>query len=158
MAGRRACRTTTTPWTDCFAAPCVPPSIFKFVTVGIAIALLAGAVMLPVGSEFFPKDLRDQFAIEIWLPESSTIGQTDDVAKQVEEILRKLSPTTDAEGNTVQRIRAMRTMGRRWRFPLVPELGSRIEEAELCRDPRRDVQRAGHAGLGATSPRSGRKG
>ena len=105
---------------------CVRAAIdFKFVTVGVAIALLVGAVMLPVGSEFFPKDLRDQFAIEIWLPENATIKQADDVAKQVEEILQRLSPTTDAEGNTVQRIRAMRTMvgggGSRWYLSWDPE-------------------------------------
>jgi len=98
---------------------------FKFVTLGVAVALLAGAVMLPVGSEFFPKDLRDQFAIEIWLPEHVAIQQTDEVAKQVEEILRKLSPATDGEGNDVQRVRAMRTMvgggGSRWYLSWDPE-------------------------------------
>lgn len=98
---------------------------FKFVTLGVAVALLVGTLMLPVGSEFFPKDLRDQFAIEIWLPEHVAIKQTDKVAKQVEEILRKLSPATDSDGNDVQRVRAMRTMvgggGSRWYLSWDPE-------------------------------------
>ena len=97
----------------------------KFLTVGVAIALLVGAVMLPVGSEFFPKDVRDQFAVEIWLPENAAIEQTDEIAKQVEEIIRKLSPTTDAQGNSVERLRAMRTMvgggGSRWYLSWDPE-------------------------------------
>ena len=97
----------------------------KFVTVTVAGLLLAGAISLPVSSEFFPRDLRDQFAVKIWLPESVTIEKTDRVARQVEAILRKLSPTTDDEGNAVERIRAMRTMvgggGSRWYLGWNPE-------------------------------------
>ncbi len=91
---------------------------FKFVTIGIAAALLVVALKLPVASEFFPKDMRDQFPIEIFLPENSTIEQTDAVARQVETIIQKLSPLTDAvgqpvadeSGEPVQQIRAFRTM------------------------------------------------
>ena len=106
---------------------------FKFVTFGIAIALLVGALMLPIGSEFFPQDVRDQFGVDIWLPETATIQQTDQVARQVESILRKLSPVTDEAGNPVldedgkplQQLRAMRTMvgggGARWYLSWDPE-------------------------------------
>ncbi len=91
---------------------------FKFVTALIAGVLLVLALRLPVQSEFFPKDMRDQFAVKVWLPESVGIAQTDQAARQVEKILRTLSPTTDASGNKVQRLRAMRTMvgggGSRW--------------------------------------------
>lgn len=97
----------------------------KFITVGIAVVLLIGALLLPVGSEFFPKDMRDQFAVQIWLPESATIEQTDAAAQQVEAILRQLSPTTDTDGNTVQQVRAIRTMvgggGSRWYLGWNPE-------------------------------------
>jgi multidrug efflux pump subunit AcrB len=97
----------------------------KFVTVGIAVALLVAAAMLPVGSEFFPKDVRDQFAIQVWLPDSASIAQTDEAAKKVEEILRRLSPAVDSDGNDVSRIRAMRTMvgggGSRWYLGWNPE-------------------------------------
>jgi multidrug efflux pump subunit AcrB len=98
---------------------------FKFITVGVSLALFVLAIRLPIASEFFPRDLRDQFAIRIWLPENVSIQETDEVAKQVEEILQKLSPTTDAEGNTVEQIRAMRTMvgggGTRWYLSWDPE-------------------------------------
>jgi multidrug efflux pump subunit AcrB len=97
----------------------------KFLTVGISVALLVGTFMLPIGSEFFPKDVRDQFAIEVWLPESASIEETDQVATQVEEILRRLSPATDKEGNAIERLRAMRTMvgggGSRWYLGWDPE-------------------------------------
>ncbi|MCA9122485.1 MAG: efflux RND transporter permease subunit [Planctomycetaceae bacterium] len=98
---------------------------FKFVTVAVAAALFIAAITLPVASEFFPKDLRDQFAIKIWLPDTSTIQETNAVAMEVEEMLRKLSPTTNAEGNQVEQIRAMRTMvgggGTRWYLSWNPE-------------------------------------
>lgn len=98
---------------------------FKFVTVGVSLVLFVVAVQLPVPSEFFPKDLRDQFAVKVWLPENVSIQETDQVAKQVEAILQKLSPTTDSEGNKVERIRAMRTMvgggGTRWYLSWDPE-------------------------------------
>lgn len=101
---------------------------FKFITVGVSIGLLVLTLMLPVASEFFPKDLRDQFAVKIWLPENVSIQETDQAAKEVEAILRKLSPTTEAAGNEVQRIRAMRTMvgggGTRWYLSWDPEARS----------------------------------
>ncbi len=106
---------------------------FKFVTFASAIALLVGALMLPVGSEFFPQDMRDQFGVDIWLPETATIQQTDQICQQVESILRKLSPVTDEsgeivldeEGQPLQKLRAMRTMvgggGARWYLSWDPE-------------------------------------
>ncbi|MCA9113772.1 MAG: efflux RND transporter permease subunit [Planctomycetaceae bacterium] len=97
----------------------------KFVTVGVSVALLAGALMLPVGSEFFPKDARDQFAVEVWLPENVSLQQTDAVARQVEELIRQLSPGTDSEGQPVERLKVMRTTvgggGARWYLGRNPE-------------------------------------
>ena len=97
----------------------------KFVTVGVAVALLFGVLMLPISSEFFPKDLRDQFAVEIWLPETASIEQTNAVALQVEEILRKLSPNADPQFDHKEKIRALRTMvgggGSRWYLGWNPE-------------------------------------
>ena len=97
----------------------------KWITLGVAIALFFLALSLPYGSEFFPKDLRDQFPIQIWLPENSSIAQTDNVAKKVEEIIRKLSPSVDSRGESVERLRAMRTMvgrgGSRWYMGWDPE-------------------------------------
>jgi multidrug efflux pump len=106
---------------------------FKFVTIGVAAALLVVTLRLPVASEFFPKDMRDQFPIQIFLPENSTIEQTDAIARQVEIIVQKLSPLADAagqpvndeSGNVVQQVRAFRTMigrgGSRWYLSWNPE-------------------------------------
>jgi len=98
---------------------------FKFITLGVSVLLLVGAIRLPIGSEFFPKDLRDQFAVEVWLPENVSIEQTDIAARQVERLLQKLSPAKDLDGNNVQRIRSMRTLvgggGARWYMGRNPE-------------------------------------
>ena len=98
---------------------------YKVITVAVAIGLLVLSLMLPVGSEFFPQDLRDQFAVEVWLPENVAIEKTDEAARQVERILQKLSPTVDADGETVQRIYGIRTMvgggGSRWYLGWAPE-------------------------------------
>lgn len=105
----------------------------KFVTIGVSVVLLVGALALPVSSQFFPKDRRDQFAIQVWLPEHVTIEQTDAATKQVEEIVRRLSPVVDENGDPVlgedgeplERLRQMRTMvgggGSRWYLGWNPE-------------------------------------
>ena len=79
----------------------------RWFVLAISFALLIGTFMLPVGSEFFPQDIRDQFAIEVWLPEGAAIHQTDEAAAKVEHIVRTLSPSTDIEGNPVERLRGM---------------------------------------------------
>jgi multidrug efflux pump subunit AcrB len=106
---------------------------FKFVTVGVAVGLFVLTMMLPVTSEFFPKDMRDQFAIRIWLPENVGIEQTNQVAKQVEELLQRLNPVRDSEGKPVlsedgeplERLRSTRTIvgggGSRWYLSWNPE-------------------------------------
>jgi multidrug efflux pump subunit AcrB len=68
-------------------------------------ALLGLVMTLPVGSEFFPQDIRDQFTIDVWLPEGANIEQSDAAAKQVEKILVALSPHEGQE-----RLRAMATI------------------------------------------------
>jgi multidrug efflux pump subunit AcrB len=105
----------------------------KFITIGVAVVLFLLTLRLPIASEFFPKDMRDQFPIEIYLPENSTIEQADIVARQVETILQKLSPLTDSDGNPVQdesgepvqQVQAFRTMvgrgGSRWYLSWAPE-------------------------------------
>ncbi len=113
------------PFLDGFGALALGAIRFKFLTVGVAILLLVGAIMLPVSSQFFPRDLRDQFAVEVWLPENAAIEQTNQVAYEVERLLQKLSPTIDQEGNHRQRILGMRTMvgsgGARWYLGRNPE-------------------------------------
>ena len=105
----------------------------KFITLGVAAVLFVVTVRLPVASEFFPKDMRDQFPIEVFLPENSTIEQTDAIARQVETILQKLSPLMDSAGQpamdeagqAIQQVRSFRTMvgrgGSRWYLSWGPE-------------------------------------
>ncbi|MEM6471258.1 MAG: efflux RND transporter permease subunit [Planctomycetota bacterium] len=96
----------------------------KWVTVVAAIALLFGVLQLPVSSEFFPQDRRDQFYVQVTLPENSTITQTDAVVLQVEEAIKKLSPSEDADGNAIERLRTMRSLsgegGARWSLGINP--------------------------------------
>lgn len=106
----------------------------KFFTLGGSLALFVLAMSLPISSEFFPKDVRDQFVIQVWLPETSTISQTDEAAQKVEAILQALSPTTDAEGQPAHRVLATRTLvgggGSRWYLSWDPE-GSKSNYAEI---------------------------
>jgi multidrug efflux pump subunit AcrB len=81
----------------------------KWLVVAGAFGLLALAMMLPVSSQYFPQDLRDQFAIEVWLPEGASIHETDAATRQVEDMVRKLSPATGEDGEQVERLRAMGT-------------------------------------------------
>ncbi|MGI9304309.1 MAG: efflux RND transporter permease subunit [Gammaproteobacteria bacterium] len=82
--------------------------------IGVAFALLAAALMLPVKASFFPFSDRNQFVVDIWLPETAPIYRTDEITKQVETLVRRLSgvtwkngewvPVTDAEGQSVERL------------------------------------------------------
>ncbi len=98
----------------------------KWLTMLLTVVVATAVMMLPVSSEFFPQADRDQFAVRIFLPETATIGQTDVVAKQVETIIRKLSPLPESGK---QRLRAMRTLvgggGSRWHLGWDPEPRSR---------------------------------
>ncbi|WP_153555146.1 efflux RND transporter permease subunit [Roseimaritima sediminicola] len=114
----------------------------KWLTLLATVALFVGILSLPVSSEFFPDANRDQFAVKIHLPESATIEHTDRVARQVEQILRRLSPLpegvvpegvvpedVEALAGKPQRLRAMRTLvgggGSRWHLGWSPEPPSR---------------------------------
>ena len=97
----------------------------RFVVLAVSFGLLFLVMMLPVGSEFFPQDIRDQFTVEVWLPEGANIQQTDDVTESVEDIIRKLSPYTDEDGNSGQRLLCMASVigkgGDRWYLGRNPE-------------------------------------
>jgi multidrug efflux pump subunit AcrB len=97
----------------------------RFVTIFASVGTLLLATQLPVSSEFFPLTQRDQFAVEIYLPESASIEQTDKVARRVEEMIRALSPHVDDEGKSRERLLNMRTIvgggGSRWYLAWEPE-------------------------------------
>ena len=82
----------------------------RWLVIVVSFGLLGLSMLLPIANEFFPKDLRDQFAVEVWMPEGSTIEQTNSAAKQVERILQATSPFVDEAGNPKQRLRAMCTV------------------------------------------------
>ncbi|MDX1931533.1 MAG: efflux RND transporter permease subunit [Capsulimonadales bacterium] len=59
--------------------------------VGIAAVLLLGAVSLipKLGQQFFPLAERDQFVVDVWLPEGRDIAATARTVTRVENILRQ---------------------------------------------------------------------
>lgn len=125
----------------------------KWVTLLGSVAILAAALQLPVSSEFFPQDRRDQFYVRINLPETSTIEQTDVIVKQVESAIQKLSPYTTASGEKVERLRSMRSIvaegGARWALSVSPaapgsntaEVLVRTTSGELTDQMIRDLRR-----------------
>ena len=125
----------------------------KWITVFGSVAMLIAAMQLPVSSEFFPQDRRDQFYVRINLPETSTIRQTDDVVNRVESAIKKLSSYTTRDGEKVERLRSMRSMlgqgGARWALSVNPaapgpntaEILVRTTDGELTDDMIRDLRR-----------------
>ena len=101
----------------------------KWIVVAVSFGSLFLVMKLPVGSEFFPQDIRDQFTIDVWLPEGANIHQTNAATKQVEEIVRKLGDHEDGS-----RLRAMASyVGGgmpRWYLGRTPESG-KFNFAEL---------------------------
>jgi multidrug efflux pump subunit AcrB len=97
----------------------------RLVTIAAAFGALIATTQLPISAEFFPLTQRNQFAVEVWLPESSSIEQTNEVARQVEDMIRRCSTFTDEEGNQRERLLNMRTMvgggGARWYLSWEPE-------------------------------------
>lgn len=64
---------------------------FKFPKITIAggvLSIVVGAVLaLFADRELFPKMDRNQFAVEIYLPEGATLNKTDSIAKELEKVL-----------------------------------------------------------------------
>lgn len=125
---------------DFYRTLALPAIRFKWLTLLAMIVLVAMIINLPVSSEFFPEADRDQLAVEIRLPETATIEQTDQIARQVEDIIRKLSPVNDSDtsyNGHEHRLRAMRTLvgggGSRWHLGWDPEPQSRSYAEILVR-------------------------
>lgn len=97
----------------------------KFATLGLTMAIFVACLGLQVRSEFFPKGERDQFAIEVWLPETVSLDKADQAARKVEDLIRKLSPSTNQFGNKIERLHSMRTLvgggGSRWYLSWTPQ-------------------------------------
>ncbi len=106
---------------------------FKWVTVAVTIALLYSSMQLPIGSEFFPQDRRDQFFVNVVLPETATIDQTSAMVARVESLIKQISPVENEAGEMVDRVRNMRCMigrgGSRWALTVdPPSPGSNVAE------------------------------
>jgi len=97
----------------------------RAVTLVGAFGVLILIMQLPVSAEFFPLTERNQFAVKIYLPESSSFEQTDKIARQVEDAVRKVSPCTNELGERRERLLNMRTVigggGSRWYLSWEPE-------------------------------------
>jgi len=80
----------------------------KLITIGLAGAAFVAACSLVatgrIGSQYFPQGYRDQFVIDVWLPEGTPIARTSEVCREVEDILRRKSPGL-VDGRRVQRLR-----------------------------------------------------
>ncbi|TWU02934.1 Nickel and cobalt resistance protein CnrA [Stieleria varia] len=116
--------------------------------------LLLAVLQLPVGSEYFPLDRRDQFYVTVTLPETATVSQTNVIVAQVEDTLKKLSSSSDEQGNPIERLRAMRSMtafgAARWSLSVTPlppasntsEILIRTTSSEWTESMIRDLRRA----------------
>jgi multidrug efflux pump subunit AcrB len=97
----------------------------RILTLAAAFGALVLTTQLPVSAEFFPLTERNQFAVDVRLPESASIEQADKIARQVENIIRKCSTFTDENGQQRERLLNMRTIvgggGSRWYLSWEPE-------------------------------------
>jgi multidrug efflux pump subunit AcrB/outer membrane protein TolC len=60
------------------------------------VAFVAGVVGLQfVGDKFFPSAERDQFVVDVWMPEGARLGATDDAVRKVEAALRQTPGITN---------------------------------------------------------------
>ena len=77
----------------------------KWVTIAVAYAFFFAALVLPlyglVPADFFPKSDRNQFVVDLFLPDGSPIQKTDQVQKQLEQIIRGLNKKAYVDGELV---------------------------------------------------------
>lgn len=97
----------------------------RVLTLAAAFGGLVLTTQLPVSAEFFPLTERNQFAVDVRLPESASIEQTDKITQQVEDMIRKCSTYVDETGQQRERLLNMRTIvgggGSRWYLSWEPE-------------------------------------
>lgn len=74
----------------------------KWVTLGVSYALLVVVVSLPMKTSFFPISDRNQFVVDVYLPDSAPIGKTSGVTARVEEVIRRIGKISYEEGRPVR--------------------------------------------------------
>ena len=69
----------------------------RYLVILAALGSLAGSFWLlkEVGFSFFPEAYRDQFIVNIWLPEGASIDKTESTTKAIEAILQEDEDVTD---------------------------------------------------------------
>ena len=66
--------------------------------IGICYAALLASPLIMPPMDFFPKAVRNQFVVEVYLPAGTPITRTDAVAKQVESAIQDLDQKTYRDG------------------------------------------------------------
>ena len=63
----------------------------RLLVVGVTLAALigSGVLLVAIGFSFFPDANRDQFFVDIWLKEGSSVEETERIARKAEATLRK---------------------------------------------------------------------
>jgi multidrug efflux pump subunit AcrB len=88
-----------------YAKSCVIAVKARWVTLGLAYALAAAALMLlitgKVPGDFFPKSDRNQFVCDLFLPAGTPIQKTDKYQAHLERLIRGLSTKGYVDGKLV---------------------------------------------------------
>lgn len=71
---------------------------FRWPLIAVSYAALLASPAITPPMDFFPKAVRNQFVVEVYLPAGTPITRTDEVAKQVELALQKLDTKTYVDG------------------------------------------------------------
>ena len=74
----------------------------RWAVLGCSLLLLIGSFMLPIGNQFFPDDERDQFYVDVWTPDGSSLQATARIATEVEDLIRQ-------EGHKLEIVRSAET-------------------------------------------------
>lgn len=80
---------------------CLAAVNVKYLTIGVAVALLVGANMLPIKSAFFPMADSRQCVVEVVLPDGAPIARTNEKLAELEKIVQALSRKTFQDGQWV---------------------------------------------------------
>lgn len=69
----------------------------RLATLAVALCLVVGSLALVpiIGNQFFPGGMRDQFFVDVWLPEGSSTDATSKVCARVESLVAETKTTAD---------------------------------------------------------------
>jgi len=92
---------------------------YRYIVILITIVVFVGSLMLlpVVGFSLFPEAERDQFMVDIWLPEGASLENTENVVKQVQKII-------DEEDHILNYVAYIGKGGPRFYMTIKPEFNS----------------------------------